>query len=156
MPPLDFLSDPEWRREVLNDGFGKGFWGFFAVAVLTGVVCFWIKGTDVVSAALTRDARLLLDLMPRVIVALSIAALIWFLLPRDRISGLVGQESGMRGLIIATLAGAVTPGGPSSAYALLAVLAVSGADRGALIAYITVRRRNVFTGVCRHSDTQNE
>lgn len=43
----------------------------------------------------------------------------------------------MRGLIIATVAGTITPGGPASAYALLAVLAASGADRGAMIAYIT-------------------
>jgi len=75
--------------------------------------------------------------MPRMVIALSIAAIIWFLLPRDRISSLVGHESGMAGLIIATFAGTVTPGGPSSAYALLAVLAASGADRGAMIAYIT-------------------
>jgi len=31
----------------------------------------------------------------------------------------------------------VTPGGPSAAYSLLAVLAVSGADRGPLVTYIT-------------------
>jgi uncharacterized membrane protein YraQ (UPF0718 family) len=52
-------------------------------------------------------------------------------------SALVGQRSGLRGLVVATVAGTVTPGGPSSAYALLSVLAVSGADRGALVAYIT-------------------
>lgn len=137
MQPLEFLSDPEWRREVLRDGFGRGFWGFFAVAVLTGLACYAVKGGDAFAEALWRDAQLLLGLLPRVVVALSIAAIIWFILPRDRVSGLVGQESGLRGLIIATLAGTVTPGGPSSAYALLAVLAVSGADRGALIAYIT-------------------
>jgi hypothetical protein len=43
----------------------------------------------------------------------------------------------MKGLVVATIAGAATPGGPSSAYALLAVLAGSGADRGAMVAYIT-------------------
>lgn len=137
MPPLIFLTDPEWRRSVVRDGFGPGFWGFFAVACLTGAACWWIKGSEAFSEALVRDARLLVGLLPRVCVALSIAALIWFLLPRDRISGLVGQESGIRGLMVATIAGTVTPGGPSSAYALLAVLAASGADRGALIAYIT-------------------
>ena len=42
----------------------------------------------------------------------------------------------MRGLLIATMAGTITPGGPSSAYALLALLGAAGADRGAMIAYI--------------------
>lgn len=137
MPPLDFLNDPDWRREVLRDGFGKGFWGFFAVAVGTGVLCYAIKGAGPFLEALERDGWLLLGLLPRVCVALAIAALIWFLMPRERISRLVGTESGLRGLVIATMAGTVTPGGPSSAYALLAVLAASGADRGALVTYIT-------------------
>jgi uncharacterized membrane protein YraQ (UPF0718 family) len=43
----------------------------------------------------------------------------------------------MRGLLVALAAGTVTPGGPSSGYALLAVLAGAGADRGALVTYIT-------------------
>lgn len=132
-----FLSDPAWRRSVLLDGFGRGFWGFAAMAVAAGALCWAVKGPEVVVRAILHDGELLLDLVPRVVVALSIAALIWFMMPRDRISALVGTESGLMGLVIAAAAGAVTPGGPSSAYALLAVLAVSGADRGAMIAYIT-------------------
>ncbi|SLN64406.1 hypothetical protein ROJ8625_03271 [Roseivivax jejudonensis] len=137
MSRFAYLSDPAWRRAVLVDGFGKGFWGFAAAAVVTGIACWAIKGQEAVADAIINDGALLVDLMPRVVVALSIAALIWFLLPRDRISGLVGTESGFAGLLIATAAGAVTPGGPASAYALLAVLAGSGADRGAMVAYIT-------------------
>lgn len=137
MPSFAFLRDPAWRRAVLEDGFGRGFWGFLAAAIVTGGLCYVIRGPASFYLALANDLRLLIDLMPRVIIALAIASIIWFLLPRDRISGLVGRESGLAGLMIATLAGAVTPGGPTSAYALLAVLAASGADRGALVAYIT-------------------
>jgi uncharacterized membrane protein YraQ (UPF0718 family) len=134
---FDFLKDPSWRKEVSSSALGKSFWGFSAAAVGFGILCWLIKGPDVVWAALSEDLSLVADLMPRVVVALSIAALIWVMMPRDRMSALVGKKSGMRGLIIATLAGAVTPGGPSSAYSLLAAVAVSGADRGALVAYIT-------------------
>lgn len=131
------MTDPTWVKSVLKDAFGKGFWGFFAFAIVTGLICYRVKGPEEFFAALAHDTSMMLDLLPRVVVALSIAALIWVMLPRDRISGLVGQEAGMTGLIIATIAGAVTPGGPSSAYALLAVLAGSGADKGAMVAYIT-------------------
>jgi len=134
---FDFLKDPSWRKEVSSSALGKSFWGFGAAAVGFGILCWVIKGPEVVWAALSEDLSLVADLMPRVVVALSIAALIWVMMPRDRMSALVGKKSGMRGLIIATLAGAVTPGGPSSAYSLLAAVAVSGADRGALVAYIT-------------------
>ncbi len=137
MPTLDFLRDPIWRSRLLKDGFGRSFMGFLAAAVVTGLLCLAVCGAAVFRLALSNDLSLLGDLLPRIAVALSIAALMWVLLPRDRIAALVGKDSGMLGLLIATAAGTVTPGGPSSAYALLAVLAASGADRGALIAYIT-------------------
>ncbi len=137
MQGFDFLRDPGWRRSVLVTAFGKSFWGFFAAAAALGLVCWAVKGGEVVALAFEEDLRLILGLFPRVLVALSIAALIWVMMPRDKMSALVGAESGLRGLVIAAAAGTVTPGGPSSAYSLLAVLAVSGADRGALIAYIT-------------------
>lgn len=133
----DYLSDPGWRRRVFLDAFGKSFWGFLAAAVIAGVACYLVRGGEAFMHAVERDLVLLVGLMPRVVVALSIAALIWVLLPRDRVSQLVGRESGLMGLIVATVAGTITPGGPSSAFALLAVLASSGADRGAMVAYIT-------------------
>lgn len=136
MHSLAFLRDPQWRRTVLTNAVGKSFWGFFAAAVVLGLICWLVKGPDIVKLALAEDLGLVASLMPRVLVALSIASLIWVLLPRDRMSALVGKESGLRGLVIAAAAGTVTPGGPSSAYSLLAVLAVSGADRGALVSYI--------------------
>lgn len=132
-----FLKDAGWRRHLFDMAFGKSFWGFFVAAVVTGLICWAVLGGETVLLAFRKDLDLLLGLLPRVFVAVGIAALIWVLLPRDRMASLVGKESGIRGLVIATAAGTITPGGPSSAYSLLAVLAVSGADRGALIAYIT-------------------
>lgn len=137
MGSLAFLQDRAWRKSVLADAFGTGFLSFLAFAAITGFVCWLVKGTDVFLSALDGDLVLFFKLLPRIGVALSVAALIWRLLPRDQISKLVGADSGLTGLVIATLAGAITPGGPSSAYALLAVLASTGANRGALVAYIT-------------------
>lgn len=136
MQSFHFLKDRDWHRQVVVAAFGRSFWGFLAAAILLGLVCWAVKGGEVVALAFAEDLRLLIGLTPRVVVALSIAALIWVLLPRDKVSELVGRESGMRGLVIATAAGTITPGGPSSAYSLLAVLAASGADRGAMVAYI--------------------
>lgn len=137
MAGFDFLKDPEWRRATFYDGFGRGFFGFLGAAAFTGILCYAVRGREAFVGALWGDFDLLTSVLPRVFIAISIAALVWFLVPRDRISALVGSNSGMRGLIIATVAGTITPGGPASAYALLAVLAASGADRGTMIAYIT-------------------
>lgn len=137
MQSFDFLKSPIWWRSLAGTAFGRSFWGFLAAAALLGVICWTVKGREVVTLAFAEDLRILLGLLPRVLIALSIAALVWVMIPRDRISSLVGRESGLLGLVIATIAGTVTPGGPSSAYSLLAVMAVSGADRGALVTYIT-------------------
>jgi hypothetical protein len=134
---FSFFRDAAWRSKVLRDAFGRSFWGFFCFAVVMGVLCYTINGEAAFTTALGGDLELLFKMLPRVAVALSIAALIWVMLPRDRISALVGKEAGIAGLVIATLAGTITPGGPSAAYALLAVLGASGADRGAMVAYIT-------------------
>jgi uncharacterized membrane protein YraQ (UPF0718 family) len=48
----------------------------------------------------------------------------------------MGEESGWFGLMVATVAGTLTPGGPMAAFPLVLVLASAGADRGALVAYI--------------------
>ena len=134
---FEFLVNRDWWLGILSTAFGRGFFGFMAFAILVSIVCYLIYGMAAVEAVLIEDMTLLVNMMPRVALALSVASLLWVVLPRDRMARLVGTESGLRGLIIAAVAGTITPGGPSSAYALLAVLAAAKADRGALVAYIT-------------------
>lgn len=127
----------QWLMALVRDGFGKSFWWFFAFALGMGVVCYQLLGPQAFHEAVRADLGLLADMLPRVIAALTVAGMVWVLLPRDRMSRLIGKESGFRGLVIATAAGIITPGGPASAYPLLAVIGGAGADRGALVAYIT-------------------
>lgn len=134
--PRPAFTDPAWRRRLLKVAFGRSFWGFFAFAIVAGAACWLVLGQAAFFAALQTDLELILKMMPRVAVALTVAGLLWVTLPREHVTALIGTESGMRGLLIATGAGIVTPGGPSSAFALLAVLGSAGADRGAMIAYI--------------------
>jgi uncharacterized membrane protein YraQ (UPF0718 family) len=130
-------ANRQWLLKLLSDGFGKSFWWFFAFAIAMGVVCYQMLGPEAFQAAVREDLKLVTGMLPRVIAALTVAGMIWVLLPRDRLSRLIGKESGFRGLVIATAAGVITPGGPASAYPLLAVMGSAGADRGALVAYIT-------------------
>ena len=43
----------------------------------------------------------------------------------------------MRGLLIATVAGTLTPGGPITSFPFVVALYMAGADRGSLVAYLT-------------------
>jgi uncharacterized membrane protein YraQ (UPF0718 family) len=122
--------------DLLRESFGWGFWGFAAFALLAGLACYLLLGPQAFAAAVDDDLAMIIRTLPRIVLALAVAGLVWVMLPRDRLMRLIGRESGLRGLLIATAAGVVTPGGPASAYPFLAVLAGSGAERGTLVAYI--------------------
>ncbi len=131
------LRDPKWWRGLLKDGFGGDFWAYLAIAAVAGIVVYAVKGEVDFEVALREDFGNLLSLVPRILAAISVAGLLWAMLPREKLVSVIGRESSWRGLLMATFAGSITPGGPSSAFPLLALLAGAGADRGALVAYIT-------------------
>lgn len=100
-------------------------------------VCYQRLGPEAFADIIAQDRELLANLMPRLIAAQVVAGMVWVLLPRERLASLLGGPASKRGLVIATAAGIVTPGGPASAFPLLAIAAVSGADIGILVSYIT-------------------
>lgn len=59
------------------------------------------------------------------------------LLPRDAIGPWLGPGSGLLGVVIATLAGALTPGGPVIGFSIGAAMLKSGAGAPQVIAYST-------------------
>lgn len=101
------------------------------------ILCYIVLGPDTFTAVIARDRVLLEDLLPRVAAAQILAGFVWVLLPHDRMSEFMQRNRGKRGLILAAAAGAVTPGGPASAFPFLVILAGAGADRGILVTYIT-------------------
>jgi uncharacterized membrane protein YraQ (UPF0718 family) len=112
------------------------FWLFAAFALISASLCYLLLGAEVFGSILAEDIEQVVRVLPRVAAAQIVAGFVWVLLPRDRYLELLGRDR-KRGLLLATAAGIITPGGPASAFALLAVMAGAGVDRGVLIAYIT-------------------
>jgi uncharacterized membrane protein YraQ (UPF0718 family) len=123
--------------DLLADGFGRSFWLFLLFAVVSGFVCYQVKGSVAFEYALSRDLNLLASTLPRIVAAVSIAGLIWAILPTDKLTQYIGQDRGIKSLIVTMVVSILTPGGPSAAYPLLAMLGAAGADRGVLVTYIT-------------------
>ena len=117
--------------------FGRSFWVFAVLAVLAGVLCYRLKGTDAFIGALSGDLDLFMVLLPRMAAAMLMAGLVQVLLSREFVARWVGGQSGIRGICIAGLAGILTPGGPMTSFPLVVAFHMSGADRGALVAYLT-------------------
>jgi len=82
-------------------------------------------------------ASLAWSVLPQVALGFLLAGLITVVVPASLIGQLIGEESGLRGIIIATIAGMVTPGGPFLQFPLVATLARGGAGAGPLAAYLT-------------------
>ena len=133
-PPIPFKK----RLNILfKASFGLSFWLFAGFALIMGIICYHVLGPDTFKEAFAKDFDRLLSILPRVIAALTLAGFIWILMPRDRFSKLVGRYSGFTGLVLAEIAGIITPGGPVSAFPFLAIIGKAGADRGIMVTYIT-------------------
>lgn len=93
-------------------------------------------GGAAVGRALYHAWDLFLFIVPSLLAGLLLAAALRQLMSPGALARWMGAESGWFGLMVATVAGGLTPGGPMAAFPLVLVLAGAGADRGALIAYI--------------------
>ncbi len=66
--------------------------------------------------------------------ALILAGLMQVLVPQEVVSRYFGREGGLRAILVASLAGILTPGGPMVSVPFMVVLANSGAALGPLVA----------------------
>jgi uncharacterized membrane protein YraQ (UPF0718 family) len=83
------------------------------------------------------DVELFIDILPKVLAACLIASFVAVLMPREVVLHWVGAESGFLGIVIATLAGIICPGGPITIFPIASAFISIGADTGAAIAFIT-------------------
>ena len=81
--------------------------------------------------------KITVQILPLLIFAFIMAGMIQTLLPRELLSKWIGEESGLRGILIGTLAGGITPGGPYVSLPVVAGLLRAGAGVGTMVAFIT-------------------
>jgi uncharacterized membrane protein YraQ (UPF0718 family) len=107
-----------------------------AIAVALTVAAY-LKGPSVPLEGLRAGGRLFLGVLPSMIVAFIAAGMIGQVLPRELMTRWLGEESGVMGLIIASVAGAFTPGGPFVQFPIVASLLKAGAGVAPLMTYLT-------------------
>jgi uncharacterized membrane protein YraQ (UPF0718 family) len=115
-------------------------WAFALVAALSVGAAAHVLLRDGVAAAqviLIEDIELFLSILPKVAAGCLIGALVRILVPREVIVRFVGEGSGIAGLAIAAGMGAIFPGGPFTVFPLAGAFLLSGADRGAAVAFIS-------------------
>lgn len=110
----------------------------FALSLMTvsGSLCWYLYGWETVRQVLFEDWDLMVNVLPRMALGVLMYGLLTVLVPRDWVAKHMGRDAGLKGLIIGTLAGAVTPGGPWVIYPVAAMLLRFGAEVGAVVAFI--------------------
>ncbi len=83
--------------------------GVFAVTLL---VIGYSKGEGQHISGVKSALSMTGEILPRLIFAFIVAGMVQVLLPRELLAKWVGEESGIRGLLIGTVAGGLSPGGP--------------------------------------------
>ena len=81
--------------------------------------------------------NMIVQILPLLFCAFVVAGMIQILIPNEVISKWVGSESGIRGIIMGTVAGGLSPGGPYISLPIVAGLLRSGASIGTMVAFLT-------------------
>ncbi|PPR78748.1 MAG: hypothetical protein CFH01_00807 [Alphaproteobacteria bacterium MarineAlpha2_Bin1] len=125
--------------------FDTSFVVLIFITLISGIAVYFIKGIDIFFFSLGEDLNLLLKILPILGGGILLVGSMHILLPSKFIVKWLGKESGFKGLLIATLVGGITPGGPMVSFPLLISLKSKGADIGSLITFITAWTTISFT-----------
>lgn len=108
--------------------------GVLAVALL---IIGYQRGNGQNITGLRSAMGMLIGIMPLLIFAFIVAGMVQTLLPGELLAKWIGTESGMRGIILGTIAGGFSPGGPYVNLPLAAAFLRSGASVGTMVAFLT-------------------
>ncbi|MEE8483369.1 MAG: permease, partial [Nitrospinota bacterium] len=108
-----------------------------AALAVSLLVFGYIKGGGQHITGLNAAWKMMLDILPLLIFAMIVGSMVPILLPKELLVKWVGGESGIRGILVGSVAGALTPGGPFVSFPIAASLLRSGASISAMVAFIT-------------------
>jgi uncharacterized membrane protein YraQ (UPF0718 family) len=111
----------------------------FLVAMTIGLVLAgYLRRGDfsLVAEGLNAGWQMAYQILPLLAVAFLMAGMIQVVIPADLVAKWIGAESGARGLFLASVLGAVTPGGPMTSFPIVAALYKAGADIAPVAAFV--------------------
>jgi uncharacterized membrane protein YraQ (UPF0718 family) len=117
--------------------FDSNFWIVFGVLVALCGVAWGRGGAPLLHESLGSGARLFLRYGIVIFLAFLVAGLAETLMPREWVSGALGEDSGWKGLFLASAAGIITPSGPFVSMPLAIGMLRSGAAPAPVVAFLS-------------------
>ena len=108
--------------------------GILAVGLLA---IGYAKGGGEHVTGLKSALNMTVTILPLLLFAFIVAGMVQVLIPHETMARWVGGESGLRGILIGSLAGGLAPGGPYVSLPIAAALVRSGAGIGTMVAFLT-------------------
>jgi uncharacterized membrane protein YraQ (UPF0718 family) len=108
-----------------------------AVLAIAFAITAYFKDPSLPWIGARNGLSMLWFVLPRLVPALILAGMLQVLVPQEVVSRHLGREGGFRGILIASVAGILTPGGPMVTVPFLVALANSGAATAPMVAYMT-------------------
>ncbi|MDZ7759043.1 MAG: permease [Desulfovermiculus sp.] len=112
---------------------------FFILGSMAVILLFiaWRRGDGSLGAGVRQGWEMGINLIPLLIAAFALAGLIQVAIPAELIQVWLGEGSGLRGIVIGTVAGALIAGGPYVSFPIIASVYQAGAGVGTTVALIT-------------------
>jgi len=117
-----------------------------AVALILLIVAY-SQDKSVCLSGLKVGGKMFINILPLLVSAFIIAGLVQVLLPKEVISNWLSDNAGFKGILIACLAGAITPGGPYVSFPIAFSLYKSGAGIGCTVAYLAAWKMWMIAGI---------
>ncbi len=111
--------------------------GVMAMIAIIMVAIGYYRGEGQHIEGVKSGVSMALYILPLILFAFIISGMAQTLVPKEWVVEWMGRGSNMRGLLVGTLAGALTPGGPFVCFPIALTLMKAGASVGPLVAYIS-------------------
>ena len=106
------------------------------LAVIVLVYAF-IRGENTALEGLKQSGRMIWSNLVILIASFILAGFIQVLIPKDAIANLLGSESGIKAVLIGSVAGGLIPGPPYAVFPIAGGFYQAGAGLGATVSFIT-------------------
>lgn len=105
--------------------------------VLALLIALAVRRGEAAGPVARRIVEQFARLVPRMLCALVAAGFVAQLIPKQAISGLLGEDAGLLALPVAAAVGLIVPAGPVIAFPIAVVFAKAGASVPALVTFLT-------------------
>ena len=109
------------------------------VIIILGYLAYSQSGWSLVQEGFLKGFTTLWHELPLLTAAFLTAGFLQALVKKEFITRWLGQDSGLKGILLACLGGGLIPGGPYAYYPIANALLKSGAGLGVLIAFVTAK-----------------